>query len=87
MRPEEITLREVYGRLDVDFDNGFGEIPPDLEADEATPAASGNEVEMSELRDSMASEQLREASLHVSMAEDFTSKRTTRFFLNKLLNF
>ena len=73
MRPEEITLREVYGRLDVDFDNGFGEIPPDLEGE-----GTGNEVEMSELRDSVASEQLREASLHVSMNEEFTSKRATR---------
>jgi hypothetical protein len=53
MRPEDITLREVYGRIDPEFDLGFGEISPEDEREA--------EVEMSVLRDSAASEQLREA--------------------------
>jgi hypothetical protein len=27
MRVNEITLREVYGTIALDFDNGFGEMP------------------------------------------------------------
>jgi hypothetical protein len=69
MRAEEITLREVYGRMDMDFEDGFGELPAP-EDDE--------EVEMSVLRDTAASEQLREASVLANRSEQAPSQRLTR---------
>jgi len=44
LRHEEITLREVYGRIDMDFDNGFGDLP----------GGADEQDEMSVLRDAEA---------------------------------
>jgi hypothetical protein len=71
MRAEEITLREVYGTIAMDFDNGFGEMPG--EADEEA------EAEMSVLRDSIASDQLREGSLLFDRNDLTTSRPSTRY--------
>lgn len=74
MRHDEITLREVYGRIDMDFENGFGDLPGDAEG------------ELSVLRDTAASEQLREASLQLSHRDD-QSKRTTRLLFASSCSF
>ena len=78
MRSEEITLREVYGTIAMDFDNGFGEMPGEAE-EEA-------EAEMTILRDSIASDQLREGSFLFNGNDMTTSRPSTRYFYSQIVD-